>query len=91
MSVKRAAGALGVKEKAEMVADVVKSVTLATIDTEQTKQFVNNEKVGDQFTAVLTQEADGSFSINTILDNNAVLKAALAAHYNIEKAKSKKA
>ena len=91
MSVVRAASTLGVKDKAALVADAVKSTTLATIDTEQTKQFVNNEKVGDQYTAVLTQEADGSFSINTILDNNAVLKAALAAYYNIEKAKSKKA
>ena len=91
MSVARAAGAIGVKEKAALVKDAVKSATLARIDTEQTKQFANDEKVGDQFTAVLTQEADGSFSINTILDNNAVLKAALAAHYNIEKAKAKKA
>ena len=90
MSVARAAGAIGVKEKAALVKDAVKSTTLARIDTAQTKQFANDEKVGDQFTAVLTQEADGSFSINTILDNNAVLKAALAAHYNIEKAKSKK-
>lgn len=91
MSVARAAGALGVKDKAALVKDAVKAMTLATVDTEQTKLFANNEKVGEQFTAVLTQEADGSFSINTILDNNAVLKAALAAHYSIEKAKAKKA
>lgn len=90
MSVTRAAGAIGVKEKAALVKEAVKSTTLGSVDTEQTKLFANNEKVGEQFTAVLTQEADGSFSINTILDNTAVLKAALAAHYNIEKAKSKR-
>lgn len=91
MSVARAVGALGVKEKADLVKEAVKSMTLGTINTPETKKFVDIEKVGEQFTAVLTQEADGSFSINTILDNNAVLKAALAAHYGIEKAKAKKA
>jgi hypothetical protein len=90
MSVARAAGAIGVKEKAALVKEAVKSTTLGSVDTPETQKFANNEKVGDQFTAVLTQEADGSFSINTILDNTAVLNAALAAHYNIEKAKAKK-
>lgn len=90
MSVARKTGTLGVKDKAALVKAAVKSTTLGNVDTPETKQFANNEKVGEQFTAVLTQEADGSFSINTILDNNAVLNAALAAHYAIEKAKSKK-
>jgi hypothetical protein len=91
MSAARAAGTLGVAEKVKAVEDAVKSATLATVSSEQIKQFANNEKVGEQFTAVLTQEADGSFSINTIVDNKAALKAVMAAHYNIEKAKTKKA
>jgi hypothetical protein len=91
MSVKRAAGTLGAANKVTAVEEAVKATTLGSVNTPDTKQFVDQEKVGEQYTAVLTQEADGSFSINTIVDNTTALKAVLVAHYNIEKAKAKKA
>jgi hypothetical protein len=91
MSVKRAAGTLAAVNKVTAVKETVKATTLGSVDTADTKKFVDQEKVGEQYTAVLTQEADGSFSINTIVDNPTALKAVMVAHYNIEKAKEKKA
>ena len=55
----------------------------------ETDKLFNAEKVGEQYVAVLTLEADGSLNLNAVVDNNAALKAALAAHYNAQKAAAK--
>ena len=88
MSLGRKPGELTAKQKAESVAVAVQANVLATVKTAQTDQFASNEKVGEKFAAVLTQEADGSFSINYIVSNKAAVTAALTAFYNAEKAKA---
>jgi hypothetical protein len=88
MSLGRKPGTLTSKEKAESVAATVQTSVLASVKTTQTDKFANNEKIGEKFAAVLTQEADGSFSINCIVSNKAAVTAALTAFYNAEKAKA---
>ncbi len=88
MSLGRKPGELTAKQKAESVAVAVQANVLAKVKTSQTDKFASNEKVGEKFAAVLTQEADGSFSINYIVSNKAAVTAALTAFYNAEKAKA---
>ena len=89
MSVKRSTNALTVKQKAEQVVESVKSTVLCAIKNAETDKLFNAEKVGEQYVAVLTLEADGSLNLNAVVDNNAALTIALAAHYNAQKAAAK--
>ena len=89
MSLGRKPGELTAKQKAEVVAQQVQENSLATVQTPETDRFVNAEKAGDKFAAVLTQEPDGSFTINCIVDSNAAVNAALAAYYSAQKTEQK--
>ena len=90
MSLGRKPGTLTAKDKALQVKDAVQGVELAKVNTPQTSQFVNSEKYGETFAAVLTQNADGSFSINCIVDSKGAVNAALTAYYASEAAKKVK-
>jgi len=90
MSLGRKPGTLTAKEKAEQVKDAVQSIELAKVKTAQTDQFVNAERHGDTFAAVLTQNTDGSYSINCIVDSKGAVNAALTAYYATEAAKKAK-
>ncbi|WP_396190294.1 hypothetical protein [Flavobacterium sp.] len=90
MSLGRKPGTLTAKEKALQVKDAVQGIELANIKNDQTDQFVNAEKHGETFAAVLTQNADGSYSINCIVDSKGAVNAALNAYYAAEAAKKAK-
>ena len=90
MSLGRKPGTLTAKEKALQVKDAVQSIELANVKNPQTDQFVNAEKHGETFAAVLTQNTDGSFSINCIVDSKGAVNAALTAYYAAEAAKKAK-
>jgi hypothetical protein len=81
MSLGRKPGELTAKQKAELVATTVQATALASVKTAGTDQYVNTEKMGEKFAAVLTQESDGTFTINCIVDSNAAVNAALTAFY----------
>ena len=86
MSLGRKPGELTAKQKAESMTETVQATALGSVKTAATDQYVSTEKVGDKFAAVLTQEPDGSFTINCIVDSNAAVNAALTAFYNAQKA-----
>jgi hypothetical protein len=90
LSLDRKPGTLTPKDKALQVKDAVQSIELANVKTAQTDQFVNAEKHGETFAAVLTQNADGSYSINCIVDSKGAVNAALTAYYAVEAAKKAK-
>lgn len=90
MSLGRKPGSLTAKEKALQVKDAVQSIELVKVRNEQTDKFVNAEKHGEAFAAVLTQNADGSFSVNCIVDSKGAVNAALTAYYAAESAKNAK-
>ena len=86
MSSGRKPGELTAKQKAELVATKVQATALASVKTAGTDQYVNTEKMGEKFAAVLTQESDGTFTINCIVDSNAAVNAALTAFYKAQNA-----
>ncbi len=88
MSVARKPGAMTAKQKAESVAAVVQETALAKVKTAETDAYVDSAKIGEKYAAVLTQEADGTFTINCIVDNGAAVNAALAAYYKAQAAKA---
>jgi hypothetical protein len=90
MSLGRKPGTLTAKEKANQVKPAVQGIELAKVKTPQTDQFVNAEKHGETFAAVLTQNVDGSYSINCIVDSKGAVNAALTAYYAVEAAKKAK-
>jgi len=90
MSLGRKPGSLTAKEKATEVKDTVQAQVLAKVQTAETDLLVNPEKHGDTFAAVLTQNTDGSFTINCIVDSKGAVNAALTAYYGAEEAKKAK-
>jgi len=88
MSMARKPGAMTAKQKAESVAAVVQQNVLGSVKTAATDAFVDEGKIGEKYAAVLTQEADGTFTLNCIVDNSAAVNAALAAYYKAEQAKA---
>lgn len=88
MTMARKPGAMTAKQKAESAAALVRETALATVKTAATDAFVDEAKIGEKYAAVLTQEADGTFTLNCIVDNGAAVNAALAAYYKAEKAKA---
>ena len=87
MSLGRKPGALTGKEKATQVKSVVQATELAKIKSAQTDLLINPEKHGETFAAVLTQNTDGSFTVNCIVDSKGAVNAALTAYYGAEAAK----
>jgi len=89
MSLSRKPGSLTSKQKAEQVGAKVSEQVLATVKSDATDKFINPEKIGEKFAAVLTLQADGSFSINCIVQSNGAVTAALTAFYAAEQAAAK--
>jgi hypothetical protein len=90
MSLGRKPGALTAKDKATKVKGEVQAQVLGNVKTAETDLLVNPEKHGDTFAAVLTQNTDGSFTINCIVDSKGAVNAALTAYYGAEAAKNAK-
>lgn len=90
MSLGRKAGALTTAEKVKLVKSSVQTQVLGKVQTPQTDLLVNAEKHGEAFAAVLTQNQDGSFTVNCIVDSKGAVNAALTAYYGAEEAKKPK-
>jgi hypothetical protein len=88
MSLGRKDGTLTAKDKATKVKDEVRAQVLGNVKTAQTDLLVNPEKHGETFAAVLTQNPDGSFTVNCIVDSKGAVNAALTAYYGAEAAKN---
>ena len=79
-------GYISPKNRAAAAGKVVSNSELATVTGDKLAQFVNVEKIGDRFAAVLTQNSDGSFTVNCIVSSNTAVNATLAAYYSKNKA-----
>ena len=90
MSLGRKPGKLTTADKVKLVKSSVQAQVLGQVQTPQTDLLVNPEKHGDTFAAVLTQNTDGSFTINCIVDSKGAVNAALTAYYGAEEAKKSK-
>lgn len=90
LSLDRKPGTLTAKEKAMQVKESVQTIVLANVKNAETDKFSDPEKHHQTFAAVLTQNADGSYSINCIVDSKGAVNAALTAYYAVEAAKKAK-
>ena len=89
MSLSRKPGSLTSKQKAAEVVIKVSEQKLAQVKNSVIDKLIDPEKVGEKFAAVLTQEADGSFSINCIVQSTGAVNTALTAFYAAEQAAAK--
>lgn len=74
------------KNRAATASAAVSDTTLATISGEKVAQHIDADKHGEKVAAVLTQNADGTFSVNCIVSSNTAVNATLAAYYSKNKA-----
>jgi hypothetical protein len=81
--------AMTVKTKAATATSWVSGYELATVKSEQLSMNLDSANVGSQHVLLVTQCADGSFTVHGIVSNTGVVDAALAAFYT--KHKSSKA
>lgn len=86
ISAGRNSNALTQQQKVAIAAAKVTDVSLGSIRNDALSVHADAETQGDKFAAVLTQEADGSFSINCLVHSNAAVKATLSAYYTANKA-----
>lgn len=80
------AGYVSPKNRAATASAAVSNTSLATISGEKIAQHIDADKHGEKVAAVLTQNADGTFTINCIVSSNTAVNATLAAYYSKNKA-----
>jgi len=85
ISLGRAGNALTPKQKASIANQKVTKSVLASVSSEALSKLADAETKGEKFAAVLTQESDGTFSINCVVHSAAAVNAALAAFYSANK------
>lgn len=85
ISLGRATNALTPKQKAVIASAKVVDSILGSANSEALSKLAGAETLHEKFAAVLTQEADGSFSINCVVRNDSAVNATLAAYFTANK------
>lgn len=83
------AGYVSPKNRAAVASAAVSEKVLATLSDEKLAQFIDADKHGEKVAAVLTQNPDGTFSVNCIVSSNTAVNATLAAYYSQNKSELK--
>lgn len=79
------------KNRAAAANAAVSETALATVQGDKLAQHIDADKHGEKVAAVLTQNADGTFTVNCIVSSNTAVNATLAAYYSKNKAALKDA
>lgn len=79
------------KNRAAAANAVVSETVLAVVSSEKLAEHFNPEKLGEKLAAVVTQNPDGTFSVNCIVSSTTAVNATLAAYYGQNKAALKDA
>ena len=80
-------GSLTPKQKAEQARRVVLSTVLATAASDKLAAQNKPEKAGEQAVAVVTQQADGTYTIHCVVRGDTLVNAALASYFGANKAR----
>jgi len=91
ISLGKPAGSLTPKQKAEQARRVVLSAVLATAASDKLAAQNNPEKAGEQAVAVVTQQADGTYTIHCVVHGDTLVNAALAGYFGANKAQLEQA
>jgi len=85
ISLGKACGAMTAKQKAEAAKEQVLSKVLAKASSDALSKTANPDGIGSKAVAVMTQEADGSFTIHAVVRSDTAVNAALAAYFSSHK------
>lgn len=72
-------------KKVDKAKAAIATKSLVTIDDKALAQQLDTANVGAQYVLVASMQADGTLSVNAVLQSDAALKAALAAYYGQNK------
>jgi hypothetical protein len=86
ISLGKPAGSLTPKQKAEQARGVVLSTVLATVASDKLAAQNNPENAGEQAVAVVTQQADGTYTIHCVVHGDTLVNTALAGYFGANKA-----
>jgi len=86
ISLGKPAGSLTPKQKAEQARGVVLSTVLATVASDKLAAQNNPENAGEQAVAVVTQQADGTYTIHCVVHGDTLVNTALAGFFGAHKA-----
>ncbi len=86
MSVSKTGVVLSSKNKAERAKAALLGTTLATFASNNLASMSNPEKIGEKAVAVVTQNADGSYSVHCIVHSTSAVTAALSGYFGANKA-----
>lgn len=81
----KAGTALTPRQKARIADAKVADSELVSVRSDALSKFAGAETMGDKFAAVLTQNSDGSFSVNCLVHSSAAVNATLSAYYSANK------
>lgn len=85
ISLSKASGAMTAKQKAEAAKDRVLSQVLATASSDELAKLALTDGIGSKAVAVMSQEADASFTIHAVVHSDTAVNAALAAYFSSHK------
>lgn len=85
ISLGKASGAMTAKQKAEVAKEQVLSQVLAKATSSALSELAPSDGIGSKAVAVMTQEADGSFTIHAVVHSETAVNAALAAYFSSHK------
>jgi len=85
ISLGKATGVLTTKQKAEAARDTVLAQSLATVASPELTKRATADGIGAKSVAVMTQEADGSFTVHAVVQSDTAVNAALAAYFSSHK------
>lgn len=91
LSLNKGSAALTTKEKAKQALRVVGTNALATVSSNKLAAQSNPETKGEHAVAVVTQNADGSYTIHCVVNSESVVNAALAKYFSKNKEQISKA
>lgn len=85
ISLGKASGAMTAKQKAEAAKVQVLSKALAKASSDALSKVAKPDGIGSKAVALMTQEADGSFTIHAVVRSDTAVNAALAAYFSSHK------
>jgi len=85
ISLSKASGAMTAKQKAEAAKVRVLSQVLATASSDALAKLASTDGIGSKAVDVMSQEADGSFTIHAIVHSDTAVNAALATYFSSHK------
>jgi len=81
----RKPGGMTAKDKAQTARAALMNQSVATLTSDALSKQFNKERIGENAVAVLTLNADGTYSVHCVVQSNTAVNAALAGYFSANK------